>query len=39
VAAWLGMQLEAIHVSQTDFYVATILVSTVTLLLTLILVV
>ncbi len=37
-AAWLGTQVETLHVERADFYVATIILGTVTLLLTLVLV-
>ena len=37
-AAWLGTQVESLHVERADFYVATIVLGTVTLLLTLVLV-
>jgi len=38
LAAWLGLQVESLLVGRTDFYLATILLGTATLLLTLILV-
>ena len=38
LAAWLGLHVESLQVERTDFYVATILLGTATLLLTLILV-
>ncbi len=37
-AAWLGAQVETLHVERADFYIATVVLGTVTLLLTLVLV-
>ena len=37
-AAWLGTRVETLHVERADFYVATVVLGTVTLLLTLVLV-